>query len=54
MSDREQVQHFESELNKLVDRFRAEYEISYAAIVGTLQIKAHMLCAEAANSEEGE
>jgi len=40
------------ELDKLVDRYRSEYEMSYAAVVGVLQMKIHLLCDEA--KERGE
>lgn len=53
MSDREQIEHFETELLKLVERFRCEYEISTAGAVGVLQMQAHRLIREAIdNSEE--
>lgn len=47
MSEREQINHLSNEIDKLVDRMRAEYELSYAAIVGVLHFKAHLLCDEA-------
>ena len=52
MSEKEQIDHFANELDKLVQRFRSEYEISYAAAVGVLYMKIHLLCAEA--SEKGD
>jgi len=53
MNDRDpQVIHFGNELDNLVERFRKEYDISYAAIVGTLQMKAWLLCQEADEREE--
>lgn len=54
MNDKEQIYQFGNELDNLVDRFRQEYEMSYAAIVGTLHIKAHLLCSEAAEDEPEE
>ncbi len=54
MSEQEQIFHFGDELDKLVNRFRAEYDISYAAIVGTLFMKAQLLCGEAEDRDEGE
>lgn len=47
MSEKEQIDHFANELDSLVNRFRTEYEMTYASIVGTLQMKAHLLCVEA-------
>lgn len=54
MSDGEQITHFADELDKLVDRFRSEYEITMAGVVGVLHMKAHLLCEEASRSEEEE
>jgi hypothetical protein len=48
VSDKEQIAHFANELDAIVDRFRSEYDITYAAVVGTLQMKIHNLCNEAA------
>ena len=45
------VQHFADELDRLVDRFRAEYELTYAEAIGALFIKASLLAHE--NEEEG-
>lgn len=36
MNDRDQTRHFEEDLNRLIERYRQEYEITVAAIVGTL------------------
>lgn len=52
MDANEQVQHFADELDKLVNRFRSEYDLSYAATVGTLQMKVHLLCMEAEEQSE--
>ena len=48
MSDKEQTDHFADEIDRLVERFRSEHELSYARAVGVLQMKIHLLCAEAA------
>lgn len=47
-----QVQQFADELDRLVERFRAEYDLSYAAVVGTLHMKANLMCSEAENRED--
>lgn len=47
MTDKEQTDHFANELDALVDRFRSEYEMSYATTVGVLEMKIHLLCNEA-------
>lgn len=55
MSDREQIEAFEAELNRLVHRFRNEFEITVGAVVGCLTIKAHNLISEYERRfEEGE
>lgn len=52
MDKKEQIFQFGDELDKLVERFRAEYDLSYAAVVGALQMKIHLLCKEASELEE--
>ncbi len=52
MSESEQIKHFGDEIDKLVDRFRREYDITYAAVVGTLFMKAHLICNEADERED--
>ncbi len=47
VDETEQVIAFENELERLVDRFRQEYCMTYASIIGVLHIKAHVLTAEA-------
>lgn len=51
MSD-EQVTQFADEIDKLVERFRAEYDMTYAGVVGVLQMKIHLLCEEATEENE--
>lgn len=43
MSDREQISAFEKELDNLVSRFCAEFELSVAGAVGVLEMKKHRL-----------
>lgn len=52
MTETDQINHFADDLDNLVDRYRNEYDISYAAIVGTLHMKAHLLCDEASDRSE--
>lgn len=51
--DHDQTKAFADELDKLVHRFRSEYEITYAAVVGCLTMKAHTLMTEASELNEG-
>lgn len=52
MSDKEQTDNFANDVDRLVDRYRSEYEIPYAAVVGVLQMKIHLLCDEASECAE--
>lgn len=38
MNHREQSQQFQVELNRLIDRFRAEYDLSLAQAIGVLEV----------------
>jgi len=44
--------HFEKELNSLIDRFRLEYDATYAEIVGCLALAQHDLMVEAGEEDE--
>lgn len=52
MTEREQIIHFSNDLDKLVDRYRSEYELTYASTIGALQMKIHTLIQDAINSGE--
>lgn len=52
LSDSRAIDHFSDELDRLVDRFRSEYEAKYAEIVGCLAMKAHLLMNEAEDRED--
>lgn len=47
MNDQDQTQAFASDLEKLIDRYRDEFDVRYAQIVGVLHLQAHFLCSEA-------
>lgn len=47
-----QIQHLAEELDRLIDRSRSEYDLSYGETVGVLQMKIHLLCVEAQEREE--
>ena len=49
--DDPQVVHFANEIDKLVDRFKDEYDLTYAAMIGVLFFKCHSLCDEASPSD---
>lgn len=51
MTEREQITHLSNEIDKLINRYRDEYDLSYAAVVGILQMKSHLLMSEAAEDD---
>lgn len=50
----DQTAHFANDLERLIDRYRAEYDITYAQLVGVLHIQSHLLCLEAGRLAEDE
>lgn len=55
MKDREQTTAFADELDKLCERFRDEFDLTYAQAVGVLNMKAWLLNQEASEqSDEAE
>lgn len=52
MTEREQIEHFADEIDRLVERNRREYDMTYAAVVGVLHMKIYLLCAEAAERKD--
>lgn len=56
MDNNQQVDCFSAELDALVERFRQEYDLNYASIIGTLHLKIHGLSADAygLDDEDGE
>lgn len=39
MTDSEQIDAFQAELRALLDRFAEEFDLTYAAVIGTMQIE---------------
>lgn len=54
MSDSEQIQAFANDLDKLVERYRCEFEVTFAGIVGTLQFKQFLLMQEAQDNQDND
>ena len=50
VSEKEQTDAFFGDLTALVDRYKAEFDLSYAVVLGCLALKAHQLADEAVNS----
>jgi len=46
MDDKQQICAFAGDLDRLVERYRSEFELTYAAVVGTLFMKAQLLTKE--------
>lgn len=38
MSEREQILHLEGELHAVINRFQAEYDLSFASAIGVLEV----------------
>ena len=44
--DAEQIRHFQKELDKLIYRYRKEYDITYASLIGILFACAQLMVDE--------
>jgi hypothetical protein len=47
MDDKQQITAFADDIDRLIERYREEFDMTYAAVVGVLFMKAHLLCEEA-------
>jgi hypothetical protein len=52
MTDREQLDHFANDIDNLIDRYSDEYDMSYAMVVGVLEMKINSLCREASKRSD--
>lgn len=52
MNDRDQIEAFAQDLDALVSRYVAEFELTTAAAIGVLEIKKHELISTALEDEE--
>lgn len=52
MTEKEQIEKLADALDKFIDEYRAEFDLTYASVVGVLQMKIHLLCQEAENRED--
>ena len=46
MTTNEQIKAFAHDVDQLVDRYRQEFDLTYAVVVGVLTMKATLLCGE--------
>jgi hypothetical protein len=54
MDDKEQTKAFAGDLDALVERYRSEFDLTYAVVIGVLYLKAHMMAEEASETTEEE
>lgn len=54
MTDPEQTQAFANELEKLINRYRCEFELTAATVVGVLQFQQFLIMTEVQNSHQEE
>ena len=52
MTEKEQIVAFAREVDALVARFEKEFELSYAAAIGVMQLKIHSLCVSSGEEED--
>lgn len=51
VSEKSQIDHFASDLDALVNRYRAEYELTVASVVGVLEVQKHLLIQETLDAD---
>lgn len=54
MSSNEQIEHLTNDLEKVIRRYRSEYNLSYASVVGVIEILKLAIVQEAFDDEESE
>ncbi len=54
MDDKQQIFAFADDIDRLVERYRSEFDMTYAAVVGVLFMKAQLLCGEAGERDDDE
>ena len=47
MDEKEQIKHLRDDLERLIQRYRSEYEITYASVIGVLHVTAFELLYQA-------
>lgn len=46
MTEQEQISHLQNDIDALIERYRKEYSLTYASVIGALMMKVHLLCME--------
>lgn len=56
MDQEQQIEAFEDDLDRLIQRYADEFDLTFAAAIGVMQMKIHRLCADAERilDEDGE
>lgn len=54
MSHVDQIEHLENDLDRIIERYRKEYEMTFAAMIGVFQLKVHQLSVEAYEDPDDE
>lgn len=54
MSHVDQIEHLENDLDRIIERYRSEYDMTFAAMIGVFQLKVHQLSVEAYEEPEEE
>lgn len=52
MTDQEQIVALSNDLDALIERYRNEFDMTYSAVIGILNMKSWLLCKEAADRAE--
>lgn len=52
MNEKEQIQHLSDDLRRLIQRYRREYEITYASVIGVLHVTAFELLHDAHGEDD--
>jgi hypothetical protein len=54
MKESKQIQVFQDELNKLVERFSDEFDLTLASMIGVMHVTIHEIIERTINQEEEE
>lgn len=52
MNQRDQIIAFGDDLDRLLERYAQEFDLPYAAVVGCMQIKIHLICQQASEEDD--
>ena len=54
MKEKDQIGHFDDDMDKLISRYTDEFDLSLASMIGVLMCKVYELIANSDNDEENE